>query len=53
MEGHLRPSGQLVARKIPRTRAPLFLAGAQYAQVAFIRGWIAAHLIAPFANAWG
>lgn len=53
MEGHLRPSGQLVARKIPRTRAPLSWRVRNTLRWGFIRGWIAAHLIAPFANAWG
>lgn len=53
MEGHLRPSGQLVARKIPRTRAPLPWRVRNTLRWGFIRGWIAAHLIAPFANAWG
>jgi len=53
MEGHLRPSGQLVARKIPRTRAPLSWRVRNTLRWGFIRGWIAAHLIAPFTNAWG
>ena len=53
MEGHLRPSGQLVARKIPRTRAPLSWRVRNTLRWGFIRGWIAAHLIAPFANMWG
>lgn len=53
MEGYIRPSGQLVARKIPRTRAPLAWRVKNTLRWAFIRGWIAAHLIAPFANLWG
>lgn len=53
MEGCIRPSGQLVARKIPRTRAPLSWRVRNTLRWGFIRGWIAAHLIAPFANAWG
>ena len=53
MEGHLRPSGQLVARKIRRRQAPLTWRLRNTLRWAFIRGWIAAHLVAPFANAWG
>lgn len=53
MEGYIRPSGQLVARKIPRRRAPLAWRVKNTFRWAFIRGWIAAHLIAPFANMWG
>lgn len=53
MEGLLGPRGQLIARKIPRTRAPLAWRLRNTLRWAFIRGWIAAHLVAPFANWWG
>ncbi len=53
MEGYIRPSGRLVARKIPRRRAPLAWRVRNTLRWGFIRGWIAAHLIAPFANMWG
>lgn len=53
MEGLLGPRGRLIARKIPRTRAPLAWRIKNALRWAYIRGWIAAHLVAPFANAWG
>ena len=53
MEGYIRPSGRLAARKIPRCRAPLAWRVKNTLRWAFLRGWIAAHLVAPFANLWG
>jgi hypothetical protein len=53
MEGLLGPRGTLSARKIPRRRAPLAWRVRNTLRWAYIRGWIAAHIIAPFANAWG
>ena len=53
MEGSLRPGGQLAARKIPRKAAPLMWRIKNALRWAYIRGWIAAHLVAPFANLWG
>jgi hypothetical protein len=52
-EGFLGPRGQLVARKIPRQRAPLGWRLRNALRWGYIKGWIAAHWIAPFANAWG
>ena len=52
-EGFLGPRGTLAARKIPRKRAPLAWRIKNALRWAYIRGWIAAHLVAPFANAWG
>lgn len=53
MNGTMRPSGQLVARKIPRQRAPLAWRLRNALRWGFIKGWIAKHLIAPMANSWG
>ena len=51
--GILGPRGRLAARKIPRTRAPLSWRLRNALRWGYIRGWIAAHIVAPFANAWG
>lgn len=51
--GTLGSRGDLVARKIPRTRAPLGWRLRNALRWEYIKGWIAAHWIAPFANAWG
>lgn len=51
--GILGPRGSLAARKIPRKRAPLSWRLKNALRWGYIRGWIAAHLVAPFANAWG
>jgi len=53
MEGFLGPRGDLAARKIPRTAAPLAWKLRNTLRWGFIKGWIAAHWIAPFAHAWG
>ncbi len=53
MQGSFRPAGTLAARKIARTRAPLAWRLRNSLRWAFVRGWIAAHLVAPFANLWG
>jgi hypothetical protein len=52
-QGYTRPRGNLTARKIVRTRAPLLWRLQNALRVSWLRGWIAAHLIAPLANAWG
>jgi hypothetical protein len=49
----MQPSGDLVARKIPRRRAPLAWRLRNALRWGFIKGWIAAHWIAPIANWWG
>lgn len=51
--GTLGSRGDLVARKIPRQRAPLRWRLRNALRWSYIKGWIAAHWIAPFANAWG
>jgi hypothetical protein len=51
--GYTRPHGTLAARKIARQRAPLGWKVRNSLRWGFVRGWIATHLIAPFANAWG
>lgn len=53
MQGLMQPSGDLVARKIPRRRAPLAWRLRNALRWGFIKGWIAAHWIAPIANWWG
>lgn len=53
MQSSFGPRGALAARKIPRKRAPLAWRLRNTLRWAFIRGWIAAHIIAPFANLWG
>lgn len=52
-EGLLGPRGSLSVRKIGAKRAPLAWRLQNALRWGFIKGWIAAHLIAPFANAWG
>lgn len=52
-EGLLGPRGTLAARKIKREAAPLRWRLRNALRWAFLKGWIAAHLIAPFANWWG
>lgn len=51
--GSLGASGSVVARKIPRKKAPLSWRLRNALRWGFIKGWIAKHFIAPFANAWG
>jgi len=52
-QGFMRPSGDLVAHKIKRERAPLAWRLRNTLRWAFVKGYVAAHLIAPFANWWG
>lgn len=52
-EGYLGPRGGLAARKIKRQAAPLMWRVRNALRWAFLKGWIAAHLIAPLANWWG
>jgi hypothetical protein len=53
MEGSFRPTGALSARRI-RPRGPGFgWKLRNNLRWTFIKGWIAAKIIAPFANAWG
>jgi len=53
MQGTLGSRGDLVARKIKCKRAPLSWRLRNALRWGFVRGWIAAHLVAPFANLWG
>lgn len=52
-QGFMQPKGTLVARKMTLRRAPLAWRLRNTLRWGFIRGWVAAHLVAPFANAWG
>lgn len=52
-QGFMQPHGDLAVKKI-RARTPgLAWKLRNSLRWAFIKGWLAAHLIAPFANAWG
>jgi len=51
--GVLGPRGDLVARKIARRGAPRSWWLRNTLRWGFLKGWIAAHLIVPFANWWG
>ncbi|HEX6293356.1 MAG TPA: hypothetical protein VFZ66_29515 [Herpetosiphonaceae bacterium] len=52
-QGTLGPRGALHIRRIKRQSAPLAWKLANTLRWGFLKGWIAYHLIAPFANAWG
>jgi hypothetical protein len=52
-QGFTRPRGDLTARKIKRQTAPLSWQLRNACRPSWIKGWIATHLIAPFANVWG
>lgn len=51
--GTLGPRGRLAARHIRARRAPLAWRISNTLRWGFLKGWIAFHLIAPLANAWG
>jgi hypothetical protein len=54
IEHFVRPTGDLAVTVIPGTvRAPLLWRVRNALRWSFIKGWIAFHLIAPFANWWG
>jgi len=53
MQGNVGFGGSLKVKHIKGQRAPLSWRVRNTLRWGFIRGWIAAHLIAPFANAWG
>lgn len=53
MIGSMGPRGDVTVQKIGAQSAPLAWRIQNAARWAFLKGWIAAHLIAPFANAWG
>jgi hypothetical protein len=52
-QGYTHPRGALSVRRITRTRAPLAWKIRNALRRSWIKGWIATHLIAPFANIWG
>lgn len=51
--GKARMRGSLQARHIQTRPAPLMWKLANTLRWGFIKGWIAAHFVAPFANWWG
>lgn len=53
MQGILGPTGDLQVRKIRRSGPGLGWHLKNRLRWGFIKGWIAKHLVAPFANAWG
>jgi hypothetical protein len=53
MEGTFNSKGRLVARKISALRAPLSWRVSNVLRRAFIKGWFAAYIVAPIANAFG
>lgn len=53
MQGRLDSHGTVTARKIPSQRAPLSWRLRNTLRWAFAKGWIATHLVVPFAAAWG
>lgn len=53
MNRTLRLSGQLSARRIRTSRPPLSWKLRNNLRWGFIKGWIAARFIVPFANTWG
>jgi len=53
MQGTLKSSGTLIARKIACKKAPISWRLRNALRWGFIKGWVAAHLVAPFANLWG
>lgn len=53
MLGSAQPRGTLAATKIGAARAPLAWRLRNALRWGFIKGWIAMHVIAPLANAWG
>lgn len=52
-EGFMGPRGALAARRIKRQPAPFLWRARNVLRWAFVKGWIAAHLIVPLANWWG
>lgn len=48
-----KPRGELAAHLIRIRRAPLSWRLRNTLRWSFVKGWIATHLIAPFANRWG
>lgn len=52
-QGYTQPRGVLSARRIARNRAPISWRLRNALRLSWVKGWIATHLIAPFANAWG
>ena len=52
-QGFTQPRGTLAARRIKRQSAPLAWRLRNTLRWGFLKGWIAAHLIVPFANWWG
>ena len=53
MNGTLHSSGELSVRKIKRQGPGLGWQLRNRLRLGFIKGWIAKHFVAPFANAWG
>jgi hypothetical protein len=52
-QGMTQPRGSLTAQRIARQVAPLAWRLRNRLRWSWLKGWIATHLIAPFANAWG
>lgn len=53
MHGSMGASGSLGARKIGAARAPLAWRLRNALRWGYVKGWLAFHVIAPLANAWG
>lgn len=53
MQGSIPMSGVLTTTLIRPHKAPLSWRLKNIFRWSFIKGWVATHLIAPFANAWG
>ena len=53
MQSKLSASGDLTISVIRAKKAPLLWRFSNALRVAYIKGWIAKHLIVPFANWWG
>lgn len=53
MNSQFSMSGALMARAVRAKKAPLSWRLKNALRWSFIKGWIAKHLIVPFANAWG
>lgn len=53
MQGSMSMSGTLTAKLIKPRKAPLSWRLKNTLRYSFLKGWLAKHLIAPFANTWG
>lgn len=53
MIGSMGPRGEVTVRTFKAERAPLAWRAQNALRWSFVKGWIAAHLVAPFANWWG